>query len=272
MNDCFEAKDNILTIPHWSKLKENLVTGFTTKHGGFSKSYYTSLNVGLHVQDRDIDVIKNRIRVAENVNFPFEKWIFADQIHKNTITKITQDHKGAGTTSLRSAIQATDGLYTNDQGVMLALCFADCVPLYFLAPSKNYIGIAHAGWRGTVSNIAGKMVQTWLAEGVRIEEIHVVIGPSIESCCYIVDNKVICEIENVLDNSKEKPYNLIEEGQYCLNLKEVNKQLILQTGISDNNILVSNYCTGCESDMFFSHRRDLGKTGRMMSFIGLKEE
>lgn len=256
----------------WANQFPQICAGFTTKNGGFSTSHFSSLNVGLHVDDVVEHVLSNRKKVAEALHLPLENWVCADQTHGDNIAKIDFSMKGNGAFSYQEAITSTDGMYTFEKNLMLVLCFADCVPLYFYSPEDHLVGVAHAGWKGTVKNIAGKMISIWnKQEKIKLNNIYVAIGPSIGSCCYIVDEYVINQVNHVLPNKNIKPYDQISIDQYRLDLKLLNKILLLNAGISPENILMSSYCTSCESPLFFSHRRDKGKTGRMMSYIALKE-
>jgi copper oxidase (laccase) domain-containing protein len=114
------------------------------------------------------------------------------------------------------------------------------------------------------------MIHAWAKEGIKPEQISVVIGPSICEKCYIVDKRVIKLVENTLVGVEKLPYNLISDGQYSLDLREVNRQILLKSGVPDTNILMTGFCSSCDGE-FFSHRRDQGKTGRMLTFIGWKE-
>ncbi|RAS79430.1 peptidoglycan editing factor PgeF [Priestia endophytica] len=264
-------KETLLSLEPWESKYANLTAGFTTKKGGVSSPPYESLNLGLHVNDSAKDVVRNRHIVAEQLSFPLESWVCAEQVHGTNIQKVTMNDKGKGTQSYSDGIAKCDGIYTKDPSILLSLCFADCVPLYFIAPNYHCIGLAHAGWRGTVGNIAGEMISSFKSEGIQESEIFVTIGPSIGGCCYIVNDEVIDLVKTVLDDRAGSAYNEVEKGQYTLNLQKVNKHLLLQAGIAEENILLSSRCTSCESETFFSHRRDEGKTGRMFSFIGYKE-
>ena len=133
------------------------------------------------------------------------------------------------------------------------------------------IGIAHAGWKGTVGGIAAEMIRNFQSEGIGANEISVVIGPSICENCYIVDDYVINLVHNKLEDVVILPYNKISDHQYQLNLKECNRLVLIKAGVPSENIQVTNLCTSCQSEHFYSHRRDQGKTGRMISFIGWKE-
>lgn len=266
-------KDSYLLLESWKMLIPSVIAGFTTKKRGISQPPFSSLNLGLHVDDHLASVQSNRKKVAEDIGFFTSEWACSEQVHDNKITKVTEENKGKGVFSYQDGLKATDGLYTCESNILLTLCYADCVPLYFIAPNSRIVGIAHAGWKGTVKDIAGEMVRTLKNnENVSPKEIYVAIGPSIGECCYVVDYKVIKLVKNVLDQIDGCPYNEIRDGQYTLNLKQVNKQLLLKSGVPNEQIVVSNYCTSCNGELFFSHRRDKGKTGRMMSFIGLKED
>lgn len=227
--------------------------------------------MGLHVDDLDQNVIKNRQKLSDLLKFPLNKWVGAQQTHETTIQWVTQEDAGYGSSDYKSALRKTDGLMTNQSGILLTMCYADCVPLYFIEPESNLIGIAHAGWKGSVGNIAGKMVEKFEASGATPSKIRVVIGPSICQSCYQVNHIVIDEIEKVLSFDQVRPYTQVGHDQFQLDLHKLNTQLLLNSGILRNNITLSTYCSSCDDHLFYSHRRDNGKTGRMMSFIGWKE-
>jgi len=260
-----------LTIDNWVRQFPELIAGFTTKSGGVSKGVYESLNLGFHVGDNGTNVCSNREEVAELINFPLSHWVGAEQIHDIVLKKITKADRGYGSNSYDHSFKGTDGFYTNEEGTLLTLCFADCVPLFFIAPEKKMIGTAHAGWKGTVGQIAKQMIMAWGREGIQPEQIFVAIGPSICEKCYIVDEHVINLVDKSLEDDAVIPYNLVKEGQYSLNLRELNRQILLAAGVPDKNILQTQFCSSCNHEEFFSHRRDKGKTGRMLSFIGWKE-
>lgn len=263
--------EQVLELTIWNHFSKQLVVGFTTKNGGVSKMEFESLNLGLHVKDDNNLVVSNRRKLGDILCFPAEKWVCAEQTHKNKIAKVTKKDLGAGVFTYEDSIKDTDGLYTTEKNILLTLCFADCVPVYFFAPSKQIIGIVHAGWKGTVQDIVGEMVRAWEREGVKRDEIQAVIGPAIGKCCYIVDDYVI-NVVKALEHVDSNPFESISDNQYLLDLKDLNYQLMVRAGIPPDHIQVSSYCTSCENQFFFSHRRDAGKTGRMISFIGLKED
>lgn len=260
-------------ISDWMEKDKQLVAGFTTKNGGYSSAPpYSTLNLGFHVHDREDVVRKNRETVAKNIHFPINHWVGSQQTHEINIMTVTKEDRGKGALSYDSAFKQIDGFFTTEKGILLTLCFADCVPLFFYAPGKKAIGIAHAGWRGSVSGIAGKMIHVFKEHHISPHEIFVVIGPSICENCYIVDNTVIEKVQKRLETVGKFPYNQINKKEFSLNLKELNRLILLNEGVSENNIFVTHYCTSCHQEYFFSHRRDKGETGRMMGFIGWKED
>ncbi|UOY93720.1 peptidoglycan editing factor PgeF [Ectobacillus sp. JY-23] len=262
--DPFQYKAGVLYVAEW----EAVTAGFTTREKGVSTIPYASLNLGLHVEDRQEDVHENRRLLARKLHFPMRTWICSEQTHENVVQKVTKQDCGKGVYEYRESIAGTDGIYTNESDVLLTSCYADCVPLYFYAPSYHLIGLAHAGWKGTVKEIACNMIHKWTQEeGVPLTDIHVAIGPSIGNCCYVVDNRVMDAVKKVVTYEPKQ----VEKGQYQIDLKTINRLLCLQCGIPEENIITSSYCTSCEEKLFFSHRRDRGKTGRMMSFIGFRE-
>ncbi|MEH7441037.1 peptidoglycan editing factor PgeF [Bacillus sp. JJ1122] len=260
------------SIKEWMDCYPGLEVGFTTKNGGVSEQAFSGLNFGFHVGDQQDAVCQNRNLLANKIEFPLESWVGAEQTHEIHIVKISKNDKGRGSDDYASSFSGTDGFLTNEAGILLTLCYADCVPLYFIEPDKRLIGVAHAGWKGTVNGIGAEMISKFQQNGAKIEKISAVIGPSICKKCYIVDERVILLVKNVLEGVENLPYNQVSEGQYSLDLKEVNRQILLKAGVKSENLFVTDYCTSCHSEHFYSHRRDKGNAGRMIAYIGWKED
>src|SRR5699024_1685853 len=124
-----------------------------------------------------------------------------------------------------------------------------------------------AGWKGTVKRIAEKMVQTLKEAGVNTSSLLVAIGPCITAPYYEVDERVFSKIDTTL---RQHVTETLESNRFLLDLKQLNKMILIQSGVLEKNIDITNYCTYRDEDMFFSHRRDNAKTGRMLGFIGLQ--
>ncbi|MNI08192.1 Laccase domain protein [compost metagenome] len=271
-----EGQPVLYFIEKWMNSFPGLTVGFTSRHGGVSVEPFTSMNCGLHVQDADDAVIINRERLANTLQVPFDSLIFAEQVHSNEVITLTQADKGRGITSRENAIQAKDGFVTNEKGIVLCALFADCVPLFFYDPVKRVAGLAHAGWKGTVANIAAATCSLMTtAYGSNPEHIHAAIGPSIGSCCYEVDEVVASRVKALLSEiemlTDDRKYVLLEQStrKYQLNLQELNRILLLKAGILSSHIEVTQLCTSCSTDWFFSHRKEGGATGRMSAWISM---
>lgn len=271
-----EDRPVLFTIASWMEQYSELTVGFTSRHGGVSQAPYSTLNCGLHVNDVVDHVVRNRELLAEAVGQPFEAFTYAEQVHGNEVTVVSLEERGMGRTSRETAIQAKDGFITNNKGVVLCAQFADCVPLFFYDPVKRVAGLAHAGWKGTVLNISmatiSLMTHTF---GSQTTDIRAAIGPSIGACCYEVDETVASRVKHVLTDikasSEERQAVMVDKGngKYMLNLQELNRKLLRQAGILSSHIEVSQLCTSCSRDHFFSHRKEGGSTGRMIAWIGL---
>ncbi len=256
---------------------DKITVGFTGRDGGTSQFPYESLNCAFHVDDDPGDVIINRHRIVETLGFPYHAWTCGEQVHSNHVEIVHLEDKGRGNIDRSSAFQNTDGLLTNVPGILLTSFYADCVPLYFYDPIKQVVGLAHAGWKGTVSKIASTMVDKMAQEyGSHAHDIRAAIGPSIGSCCYEVDDKVMLSVydleKDVMGNNKYSASWYINKnnGKSMLNLKEMNRQIMMKAGIMPTHIECTSYCTSCRNDLFFSYRKDGGTTGRMASWLGLK--
>lgn len=266
MSDVFQNRNSLyLEIPSWQNLNSNLLVGFSTRNDGISLAPYDTLNLGLHVDDDQEHIITNRKKLAEKLSIPLDDWVAAEQLHGTNIHVVNQSDKGKGSISINSALKDVDGLITNEKGILCTAFFADCVPLFFFDPVTSYIGIAHAGWRGTVNKMAFEMVKRFQTLGVNKSDLLVVIGPSISQQYYEVDNNVIKHIDKqFMDNAVFQS----SEKKYKLDLKQLNYEFLLNAGINKKNIQKSLLCTYKEDDLFFSYRRDHGTTGRMLGFIG----
>jgi YfiH family protein len=267
----FRGGSHLLALTPWIDAYENVAAGITVRSGGFSQKPYQSLNMGFHVNDDNETVRQNRSTVSKTLGIPTARWTGTEQVHKAEIRKITAKDAGMGAMDLETAFKGTDGVYTTEKDLLLTSLYADCVPLYFFDPSKKIAGLAHAGWKGTALNIGGELVKKWVIdENADKDGILAAIGPSIGSCCYEVDEYVMSRMNEALGSRTDAAAKKVSAGKYMLDLKEANRQLLIASGLKENNIVVSNFCTSCRNDLFFSYRKDGGTTGRIMSYIMLK--
>ncbi|MBB6690420.1 peptidoglycan editing factor PgeF [Cohnella xylanilytica] len=267
----------LLRLDRWEQ-REGLTAGFTTRIGGVSSAPRNSLNTALHVGDDSEDVVANRRRVAEALGWEFSAWTCAEQVHGNRVHVVAAADKGSGSLDRASAIQEADALVANEPGVLLVMYFADCVPLYFYDPESGAVGLAHAGWKGTVLDVAAETVRAMGERfGSRPEALLGAIGPSIGACCYEVDEAVLKHVRPLAEavgagaaGGEGAFHTPTGNGRARLDLKEMNRHLMIKAGILPSRIELTTWCTGCRTDLFFSHRMENGATGRMMSWLGKK--
>ncbi|MFC4557027.1 peptidoglycan editing factor PgeF [Virgibacillus kekensis] len=254
-----------LEITRWKKLNSRLRAGFSTRNGGVSTEPFHTLNLGLHVPDNQDNVVANRKKLAEDIEINLTSWVAGEQIHKTNVQVVENDDQGKGAEHYETSVQGTDGLITNQNGVLCIAAYADCVPLFFFDPSTGYTGIAHAGWKGTVHQIGKELTDTFKKLGTDVAELLVVIGPCISRDHYEVDENVIKHIPKRYFDKVATPK---ANNHYLLDLKQLNVEILLEQGILPENIDVTGYCTFTDESLFFSHRRDNGRTGRMLGYIG----
>lgn len=240
---------------------------FTLRNGGFSPPPFDSLNLGLHVGDNQENVAKNRKLISESLNVEFENITCAEQVHGSKVALVTKSELGRGSTSHISAISGADALITRTPNAVLMMFFADCVPIFIVDPKNRAIGLAHAGWRGTILGIAVETLAAMEREfGTNPSECKAAIGPAIGQCCFEVSEEVADKIGNAAESSC---IQLHSNGKPHADLKLANKIELERAGVLPSNIAASDLCTCCSKDKFFSYRRDI-RTGRMAAVLAIK--
>jgi len=225
-----------------------------TRQGGFSQSPYDSLNLGGTVGDDNKSVFANHQKIFQTFNLDFNSRFDVWQVHGSEIV-CAENPRDLDQPHMRA-----DGILTDNPSVTLLMRFADCVPILLFDPIKNVIGIIHAGWQGTTMDIAGaairKLTQCY---GSEPGDVLAAIGPSICQSCYEVGLDVyntFCE-----HYGQEAEQFFIRKGRSLhLNLWEANRYNLLKAGVA--HIEVSEICTGCHPEMWYSHRVENSKTGR----------
>jgi YfiH family protein len=223
---------------------------FSTRVGGVSLPPYDSLNLSYSVND-DTDAVKQnlkRFRAAIGVlDHPI---VQANQEHSNHVNVVAGDAEGL----------VGDALVTGSEGIWLAVSVADCVPVYVCDLRTRAIGIAHAGWKGTLKGVARACVERMQAEfGCDAEEMSALLGPAIGPCCFKVSSEVAQRFEELFPESVSGLY---------VDLVKANQLALEELGVSC--VASDPICTSCNQELFFSHRRDKGMTGRMLAMIGPK--
>lgn len=227
---------------------------FSTRLGGVSEPPFDRLNLGLLTEDADAAVIENRRRLATALGFEPEQVVFARQVHGTHLV----EHPDPTCGSFRSLgvqkeprdVVEADGHVVREPGLAPLVFVADCLPVA-LRGSKG-VAVVHAGWRG----LAGGIVA---AGAEAVEATAAAIGPGIGPCCYEVGEEVLSAFSDLGDS--------VADGR-MLDLPEVARRLLVRAGVEE--VESSGLCTSCEEELFFSHRRDDGRTGRQAGIAWLE--
>lgn len=244
--------------------------GFSTRLGGVSKGMFQTLNLSYNRGDEKDSVTENYRRICESMGIKMEDIVFSDQVHKTEIHVATKEDCQRTNYGYRK-LSEIDGLITNEKNVVLCTSYADCVPLFFVDKENQAIGLSHSGWKGTVGRIGAKTIEKMKSEyGTKPEDLHCVIGPSICVSCYEVSKDVTQQIEGEFSSEIVKRCVFPKENEkYQLDLWMLNKDILLEAGVPEGQIAVSNVCTCCNQKLLFSHRASDGKRGNMCGFLSI---
>lgn len=240
---------------------EDIVHGIFTRHGGVSPRPWQSLNVGGTVGDERGRVLANRERAFGVLGLDPISMFDAWQIHSANSVRADRPRGD-------KPHQKADILVTNQSGVSLFMRFADCVPIMLYDPQKCAVGLAHAGWLGTVRNAAGAAVRAMKdAFGSEAGDLYAGLGPSIGPDHYPVGEEVLQQFRASFGEGADDHIK-VHENRQCLNLWTANKVLLEREGV--RHLEVAGICTACEVKHWYSHRAEKGKTGRFGAILALK--
>ena len=260
----------------------NITHGFFTRHGGVSEGDFDSLNVSIARKDKDgnTDSPKN---VYENYRLALsvlgttpEKSVGSKQIHESTVLTVKNGDAERGINPSKDEMNGCDGLFLDESADSIdSLCIktADCVPILLSSKDGKEVSAVHAGWRGTVADIVTKAVKKFSCDK---ENIICAIGPCIGVCCYEVGDEVFEATKNLFeykgighltDSMFRNVCTCSASTKKKANLAEINRQLLISCGIPKENIDISDICTACHEDEFFSHRASGGFSGTFVSAI-----
>lgn len=195
---------------------------------------------------------KNRKKIAAELGFNFADMVFAQQVHGDKIAVLRKEDAGRGVVKGEEALENTDAMITREKNICPVILSADCVPLVFYDPKKMAVGAVHAGWRGTMLNIAGKTVKSFIEKfQTDPKDLLVGIGPSIGLECFEVGDEVVkaAEKEGLSD------FVIKKEGKRLFDLWSANKVQLIEAGVLEKNIDIANICTHCDKG-FYSYRRN----------------
>ena len=233
-----------------------------TRRGGVSPAPWHSLNLGGSVGDDPAHVAANRIRVFQAMGCKPES------IHDVWLVHGTDIVYADAPRPLDQPSAKADIIFTDNPQVSLFMRFGDCVPILFHDPKKKVIGIAHAGWIGTLHGVVGAAVDGMRSHyGSNPKEIVAGIGPSIGVDHYEVGAEVVAQFQEKFGAEADQMLQT-RNGSAYLDLWASNSIQLQKAGV--DQIQVSGVCTACHLDDWFSHRAEKGKTGRFGALMALQ--
>jgi polyphenol oxidase len=240
--------------------EKELTHAVFTRRGGVSPAPWKALNMGGTVGDNPLRVVENRQRAFQAMNRPGDSLYDVWLVHSASVIKADQPRGD-------QQIKQADAIITDKEGVTLFMRFADCVPLLFYDPVRNAIGLAHAGWQGTVKRAASSVVDAMQAAyGSRPQDISAAIGPSIAAHHYPVGEDVAARVRESFGEDASSLL-LSQNGEVQFDLWAANRLILEEAGV--RRIENSGLCTACHVEEWYSHRAESGKTGRFGVLMGL---
>jgi YfiH family protein len=225
-----------------------LVAGISTRHGGVSSQVYQSLNLGVHTDDDPVAISSNLDLFCADLGISPDALARSYQVHGSEIwTSVSPGYESG-----------YDAIMTQEPGIFAGVGIADCCPILLADPKQEVAAAIHAGWKGTVAQIVHKTASALIAGGSNPEDILAYIGPCISLEHFEVGDEVAEQFE-----FKER-----RGARWHVDLKATNAAQLQALGISQ--IEISDYCTVANNDLFFSHRKEQGITGRMLAVIGFQ--
>jgi YfiH family protein len=215
----------------------------------------------------DLRISDNRSRFFSAVGINPGRLVMIDQVHgrKIKITDISDQNQ---------VFSGYDALLyqKNSEGAknpVLCIKSADCAPVLFYDNQSDIIAGAHSGWKGTILNIAGHVIDEMILFGSKPENVHIIIGPYIKSCCYSVDRN---RKKIFRRNFPDTPRVIDDRSGKCyIDIGAAIRRQLTEKGVNPENIEISDICTSCNSERFFSYRKDkLGAKGMNLNFIAFK--
>ena len=236
---------------------------FSTRLGGVSEGIFESLNLGIHRGDKPANVLENYRILGRALDFSIRQTVFTRQTHTAIVRAVDDSNAGEGL--FFPVPQECDGLVTDTPGLVLTVFTADCTPILLHDPVTGAVGACHAGWRGTVADIAGNTVRAMVREyGCEPRNLRAAIGPNIGFCCFETDADVPEAVRALLGADAE-PFIRTVGSKYRVDVKGINAFLLRRAGVE--TIDVSTECTACNPDRFWSHRVTHGQRGSLAALI-----
>lgn len=251
-----------------------VVHAFSTRQGGVSLGPYATLNLGASVGDDPTAVEENRRRFFGNFGVESSQVVRVKQVHGDGVLTVNKGlvSRGGFPGVLLDERYEYDALVTNLPDLALVVSTADCLPLLIHDPVRGAVAAVHAGWRSTAKRIAARALEAMAtAYGTDPKDCRVAIGPGIRGCCYEVGDEVPKAMAAALP-TWEAHAESTRPNHWRLDLAGINRAILEAAGVRARRIADLGLCTACRTDLFFSHRAEKARTGRMMNLILIRAE
>lgn len=242
--------------------------GFSTRLGGVSAGACAGLNLGCSRGDDPAFVTENLRRFTTAIGADGTRLVKTRQVHRDHIQPVSDEDVCRD--FFAPAPWECDGLITDRPGLCLTIFTADCVPVLLYDPVARCIAAVHSGWRGTALSIAPKAVERMVADyGCRREHILAAIGPSISRCCFETHADVPQALTHALGADTTPFIHPLPADKFKVDLKGIVAHDLSRAGLALHHICVTDHCTACRSDLYWSHRLLGTQRGSMASMIQL---
>lgn len=251
--------------PDWAD-RHDFRGGFTTRNGGVSRPPYNSLNLGLNTDDLRPAVEGNRSTLARSFDVAPHLLLTVRQVHGTDILVVDTPNPDL---SHFQSVEA-DAIISNQPGMMFGILVADCYPVLLWEPERQVAAAVHVGWRGAAAGILGRTIKAMNQHfGIRAEELLAAIGPGIPAAHYEVDRPVRQAFEEGSGHWGQIAREGGGVGRWQLDLQASCRLQLETAGVRPAVIDTCADNTYDQKELFFSFRRDGGKTGRQMGFVVL---
>lgn len=249
-----------------------LLSGISTRNSPSGGDWNLSSVRGTPQNPPDPAVaLANREELGMRLGISLEDMVGCRQVHGSEIARVTSADGGRGMYPGKASIQGCDGMVTDTPGLYLLALSADCPPVFFYDPLRRAVGLAHSGWKGTVSRIGGRTVEAMGEHfGSRPEDITAVIGPGIGPCCYEVGQNVVDAAEAAFQDAWAEGILQRRGGSVYFDLWGAIRRALLDVGVPEANITSEGVCTAHNTDTFYSHRGEAGRCGLFGAVLGIR--
>ena len=241
---------------------------FTTRHGGVSTGYLESLNLIGNHGDAPENIRENFRRVCALLDVGLDDCAVTNQVHGNTVRIV--DEKDRHVALSRVPYEA-DGIVTASKGLPLFCFTADCVPVLLCDPEAGVAGAVHCGWRSSVGGILKNAVEAMVSLGAKPDGIWAALGPAIGFCCFETDDDVPEAISDYLGGNTKGLFRRREDGKTLVDLRGANRRKLVELGLMERHIDLSEECTYCRHEKYWSHRYTKGKRGGQAACVVLDD-